>query len=172
MVGATLSTLTKWDYSKAKIGLVAGFEGEYMVTHSFCVSVGALYSMQGTKLDANAPVLGINESVRMNIDYLNIPILANAYITRGLAIKVGVQPAFKLRAKYSETLTVIDQKVSESDKIEGVKGFDFSIPVGLSYEFSDFILDARYNWGLTKIAKDVNSRNSVFMLTLGYRIQF
>ena len=48
MVGATLSTWTKADGSKAKIGLIAGFEGEYSATHYFGLTVGALYAMEGT----------------------------------------------------------------------------------------------------------------------------
>ena len=44
--------------------------------------------------------------------------------------------------------------------------------MGVSYEFRNFVLDARYNLGATKILKGADarsSRNSVFMITLGYR---
>ena len=51
-----------------------------------------------------------------------------------------------------------------------MKKFDLSIPLGLSYEFSDFVIDARYNLGLTKIAEDMDGKNSVIMLTVGYKI--
>jgi hypothetical protein len=46
--------------------------------------------------------------------------------------------------------------------------------MGISYEFSDFVIDARYNLGLTKTNKegDKSIKNSVFMLTLGYNIPF
>lgn len=46
--------------------------------------------------------------------------------------------------------------------------------MGISYEFSNFIIDARYNLGLFKVAKDPapSSKNSVIMLTLGYKIPF
>jgi len=45
----------------------------------------------------------------------------------------------------------------------------FSIPVGLSYEYKNFVLDGRYNFGVTNLAKDVTSKNSVFQFTLGYK---
>ena len=53
-----------------------------------------------------------------------------------------------------------------------MKTLDFSIPLGLSYEFSDFIIDARYNLGLTNIfdTSSVNVKNGVIMLTVGYKI--
>jgi hypothetical protein len=52
-----------------------------------------------------------------------------------------------------------------------VKSFDFSIPVGLSYEFSNFVVDARYNWGLTKTIDGLGdgTKNSVLQFTFGYK---
>ena len=46
-----------------------------------------------------------------------------------------------------------------------------SIPVGLSYEYANVVLDARYNWGVTKVADlgDNSPKNSVFQITLGYK---
>ena len=52
--------------------------------------------------------------------------------------------------------------------------FDFSIPVGVSYEFDNHIvIDARYNIGITNINKggDVTNRNSVFLATVGYKFR-
>ena len=47
--------------------------------------------------------------------------------------------------------------------------FDLSIPVGLSYEYKNVCLDARYNYGLTNFEKGYNQKNSVFQITLGYK---
>jgi hypothetical protein len=44
--------------------------------------------------------------------------------------------------------------------------------LGLSYEISNFVIDARYNLGLTKIADHFDGKNSVIMLTFGYMIPF
>ena len=97
----------------------------------------------------------------MNLDYINIPILANYYITKGLAVKAGIQPAFKVKAEAK-----VDGKSYDMD---GSKSFDLSIPVGLSYEISDFVIDARYNWGMTKLLEGFDSKNTVFQFTVGYK---
>jgi hypothetical protein len=55
---------------------------------------------------------------------------------------------------------------------DGLKKFDFSIPLGLSYEIEDFVIDARYNLGLGKVDDVDGSKNSVIMLTVGYKIPF
>jgi len=56
---------------------------------------------------------------------------------------------------------------------EAVKKFDFSIPVGISYEFFNFVIDARYNFGVTKLFDldkvNLDTKNLAFQLTLGYK---
>ena len=155
MAGINLATMTKADNTKMRVGLAAGLEFEYGVAENFGLSAGVLYSMQGAKID----IVG-NDKVTMKLDYINIPILANYYIVKGLAIKAGVQPGFNVQKKLDDV------------KLDDVKGFALSIPVGLSYEFSNVVLDARYNWGLTKAFKEGDSKNSYFTITLGYRIPF
>jgi hypothetical protein len=44
--------------------------------------------------------------------------------------------------------------------------------MGLSYEYANVVLDARYNLGLTKAFKEGDSKHSYFTITLGYRIPF
>lgn len=158
-VGMNIASLTKADGADSRIGLAVGAEAEYQIEDRISLSAGLLYSMQG----ATASEDGVDETIKL--DYINIPILANIYVTKGLALKVGVQPGFNVTHKYK----VEKGSASASDDIDGVKSFDFSIPVGASYEFSNLVLDARYNWGLTKVFKDANSKNSVFQITLGYK---
>jgi len=162
MVGMTIANITKVN-GDAKIGLAAGVEAEYGLSNNFGITGGVVYSMQGSKWDSE--ILGVKYSYKDNLDYINIPILANYYIVPGLAIKAGIQPAFNVRAKEKAEY---GSSSSEGD-LNGIKSFDFSIPVGLSYEYCDFVLDARYQWGLTKIADESDSKNSVFMISLGYK---
>ena len=166
--GINISTITgSGDGKKAKVGLVAGIEAEYGIAENFGLQFGVLYSMEGCKLkDAVvAPGTGASaflaEKVNVNLDYINIPILAQYYVTKGFAIKAGIQPAFNVRHKYSGDY---------SANIDNIKSFNFSIPVGLSYEYQSFVLDARYNIGVTKLAKEAEEgRNSTFAITIGYK---
>ena len=152
---------------KAKVGLVAGVEAEYGIAENFGLAFGVLYSMEGAKAKAGKAggegEIGLAlVDANYNLDYINIPILAQFYPIKGLAIKAGIQPAFNVRHKIS----------GDGDKadIEGVKSFNFSIPVGLSYEYQSFVLDARYIIGVTKLFKDIDEgRNSTFSITIGYK---
>lgn len=162
MVGMTIANITDVE-GDAKVGLAAGVEAEYGVASKFGITAGLIYSMQGSKWDYEEG--GVKVTAKENLDYINIPILANYYVIPGLAIKAGIQPAFNVRAKAKAEAA--GYSVEEDD--DDAKSFDFSIPFGLSYEYCNFVLDARYNWGLTKIWDGADSKNSVFMISLGYK---
>lgn len=160
-VGLNIANVTNADDADARIGLAAGAEFEYGVTDMIGVSAGLVYSMQGYKFSEG------NVDTTVKLDYLNVPILANVYVAPGLAVKLGVQPGFKLSSKVKMEGSGISIE-GESDD-DGVKGFDLAIPVGVSYQYQNIVLDARYNWGVTKVFDDVDSKNSVFQITLGYK---
>ena len=140
--GVNISNQTLDDAAKYKAGFTGGVFVDYRTCNWFAVSA----------------------DVKLRTDYLNIPVLANFYLTRGMALKAGVQPGFLLAAKAKEGDVKVDVK-------EMYKTFDLSIPVGLSYDFKfGLILDARYNIGVTNLAKDAGcTRNSVFAVTAGWR---
>ena len=144
--------------NKMKIGPVFGAVAEYGLMEKLGLSAGVLYSMQGYKGEYSA--YGATDKWTTKMDYLNVPILANYYVVNGLAVKAGLQPAFLLSAKNDD-----------KDIKDKCKSFELSIPVGVSYEFSDFVIDARYNIPLTKVNDgDGSMKNSVIQLTVGYKI--
>lgn len=161
-VGFNLATVTDTDDAGMKFGVVTGADLTYQVAEKFALTAGAFYSMQGAKDKDD----GVTRTLKL--DYINVPILANYYVIPGLALKVGLQPGFnlshKLKAEY--------QGHSSEEDIPTFKSFDLSIPIGASYEFSDFIIDARYNFGLTKLVDQPgsSSKNSVIQVTVGYKI--
>ena len=186
-VGMNISKITDSNLN-SKVGLVAGFEAEYGVAKNFGVSVAALYSMQGAKRDLN--VGGNSVDVKFNLDYINIPVLAQYYIVPGLAVKAGIQFGFNVRNKVKVGTTVAGYNLKDDCSMDEFldiaralgepipsdakfQKFDLSIPVGLSYEYEDFVLDARYNIGTSKLIKSDpdSSKNSVFQLTIGYKFE-
>ena len=191
MVGLNIASMSKADNSKVRVGVAAGVEAEYGIAENFGISAGLLYSQQGVKSNEGWGAVFTDEvgdliggwafegKTTVKLDYINIPILAQFYPVKGLAIKAGIQPGFNVLKKVALDGTAYQasvqggnaKKVDESYKInEGVKGFQFAIPVGISYEYESFVLDARYNIGITKIFKDADEgRNSTFSITIGYK---
>ncbi len=138
-----------------------GANAEYGMTEKLGISAGVFYSLQGSKDKEAAP--GYKKE-KTKTSYINVPILANYYVWNGLAVKAGVQPGFLLSAKYGST-----------DVKKDAKKFDLGIPVGVSYEISNFVVDLRYVFGLTKTAKESDhqkaGKNQVIQLTAGYKFK-
>ena len=159
-VGVNIANITDADDADPRIGLAAGAEFEYGLTDNIGLSAGVLYSMQGVKTTI------IDDDCTWKLDFLNVPILANFYVAKGFAVKLGVQPGFKLSSKAKFKGSGGSKEVEVED---GVKSIDLSIPVGVSYQYQNIVFDARYNWGVTKIVDDVDSKHSVFQITVGYK---
>lgn len=166
------------DESSAKVGLVAGVEAEYMVSEKLGVSLGALYSQLGRNKED-----GWHKSLTEEIDYLNVPLMVNYHVWKGLTLKAGIQPGLRLSSKWDgeEYIYRVDRPeiqegvlyestdISEylqDDAIYGYKGKDFNdntngvvigIPVGVAYEYKGFVLDARFILALNDTYKDISS---------------
>lgn len=158
-VGVNIANITDADDADPRIGLAAGAEFEYGLTDNIGLSAGVLYSMQGVK------TIIVDDDCTSKLDYLNVPILANFYVAKGFAVKLGVQPGFKLSSKAKFKGSGGSKEVD----VDGFKSVDLSIPVGLSYQYQNIVFDARYNWGVTNIVEDSDSKHSVFQITVGYK---
>lgn len=152
--GLNWASITKLSHTKNKIGIAIGANAEYGFTDNIGLSVGMLFSQQGSKF---------KRSGKYRLDYLTFPLLANCYVMDGLAIKAGLQPSLLIDA------TNLDNHNCMGD----CNKFDLAIPVGASYEFQNIVFDIRYNIGLLKVYKksftDKNCHNSVFQITAGYK---
>ena len=154
-----------------------GVEAEYGVAKKFSVAAGILYSRQGTGFGTLKIYGGPDGSAsegwdknERNLDYLNIPIVANFYFAKGWAVKAGIQPGFLLSAKAKIDGVASTENVDKDIK-DDCKTFDLSIPLGISYEFEKAVFDLRYNLGLTKVNKEgeKDCKNSVIQFTVGYK---
>lgn len=167
--GVNMSKLD--DYNKMKFGYNFGIEMEYQMTEQLSLSAALMYSDQGGKDDTDGT------KTTLDIDYVNVPIMLNYYVAPevlpGLAVKAGVQPAFR-----TKTTVKADGIKMDVDWLLKEMGYDssemnkfmFSVPVGLSYEFRNFVLDARYNIGISDMFKgEGKMRNNVIQVTLGYK---
>lgn len=172
---------------KYKPGLMAGFDLEYQITNKLAASVGAYYSRQGEKYDdlteSHDHSTKAWKEVRdwkQHHDYINVPLTAIVYVAHNLAFRTGVQLGFNTSAKSEYTVASFSRNTSGEASTESVekiksdvdvKKFDVAIPIGISYEYMNVILDARYNIGLTRVYDELEGRNSVFSFNVGYRFK-
>lgn len=174
-VGITISNITDGD--KSKTNLTYGVDFERFFTDQFSVGLGVMFTNQGCKYDVLSPdgigSIKIND-IKFNIYYGILPIMANYYVLPGLALKAGIQPAFRVKANLESDGSKLDLDNTLDALFGGdtkLNTFDLSIPVGVSYEYAGITLDARYNFGVTKLISNAQKSiyNKVITVTLGYK---
>jgi hypothetical protein len=166
--GYSLVSLASYPDAKFMSGYVAGIEFEYVVNDNVGLVAGLHYSAQGVKDNAF--------DLKYMLGYTNVPIMIQYYPVKGLALKAGAQLGFLTSKKAKENGVQVDiDKLEAFFEVDaGFRKFDIAIPLGISYEYANFVIDARYNLGLIGIVKgyDKTMRNSVFQFSLGYKIPF
>ncbi|SFG36346.1 porin family protein [Prevotella sp. KH2C16] len=190
--------------SKIKPGFTVGIDCEYGLSDRWSLSAGLAYAQYGDKANNAFGAIGEEngkqvayiikaDNVREDLDFLTLPVQANFYVWKGLALHAGLQMGYLLRAH--EKGNILSAKLSEqpsgntgiinfdpndisvqstyvdASMKDAVRKFDLGIPMGISYEYKQVVLDAHYLLGLTNLEKSGmgSSRNSVFTFTLGYK---
>ena len=167
---------------------VGGVEAEYQMLPTTSISIGVGYVQQGCRysdfeIDNTETISEGWDDVRSRIDYIQCPLTINQYLTDGLAVKAGIQVGFLVNSDFSYSITPIKHFTDGSieygktedmktDQKSVMRSVDVSIPVGLSYEYMNVVLDARYHFSLTEIYKDKlwpSEKNKVFTITVGYK---
>ena len=166
---------------QARPGFTGGVDVLYQASDVVGLSVSLSYVQAGCKykdVDDNG-VIWHDHYART--DYISVPLVGHSYIAPGLSINVGVAPSFLIYGKYHAGMQTYDLDTDghrtnvkeaeiDQDIKKGLRNFTLSIPVGISYEYENVVLDARYNVGMLNVYKHgLTARNKVFEVSVGYK---
>lgn len=163
-VGFTYTTATS-DWGKGTDGafaLTAGVEGMYMVNDKFGAALGVNLTGYNTSVETR------KDDVIYSNYYFNFPVTANYYVAPGLAVKAGIALNLLATAKIDD-YDEYDFGITSVKVKDMYKSTFFTVPVGVSYEFNSFVFDARYNIGISKVAKDDDGSFNALTFTVGYK---
>jgi hypothetical protein len=141
--------------ARFKVGFTMGAEAQHQFSNALAGSIGLLYSQQGTAFKKTSDT---ELDFKIKENNLIVPVMLVATTKYNIDLKLGLQPEFRVSKAFDKVLN----KVS------------LSIPVGISYEYRNVVLDLRYNIGVSHVYKEQSSydasRGQTVMLTLGYGI--
>ena len=144
---------------ETKAGFNAGLIGHIHLAKQLALQPELVYSGQGAKYTT----AGVE--TKLNLGYINIPVLLQYMFDNGFRIQAGPQVGFLINAK-SETGDV------KTDVKDNLKAIDFGLGMGISYvnPSTGFGIDGRYNLGLSNINENssVKSTNRGFQLGVFY----
>jgi len=161
--GANLSTITSAPVDpKMKLGFHVGGFLDFKFNERFSLQPELLYSAQGLKWTDGSIFCTVA------FDYINIPVLLKINITEGFSAEIGPQIGFLVEASWKQKKNgVLVYSGSSTDECNTI---DVTALAGLSYTFAEnFVVSARYGFGLTKIGKSWSDKNSVIQLSVGYK---
>lgn len=147
--GTNFAGITDASDLSNRTGFLVGIFGGVIFSDTVGIQGDLLYSQQGAEFD----------SEKIDLSYINIPIVIKYFVVGGLNIQAGPQFGF-----------IVDDNIKEifGDIVEA-ETFDLTGVVGLGYDLPMRIkVDARYNFGLTDIFTNEDGKNSVVSLSLGY----
>lgn len=186
--------------TKRKSSFAVGADIQYQTSQNFAWISGVTFAQLRSSLELNEPnpALDFNIYDVTNIsNYIQLPIMAKLYIHKGLSIQTGLQFDWHLKSRFDIDYSFCDIRLSSNNKecafavvndqeylvkvyephMDNVETFELALPMGISYEYRNFVASALYSIALTRSAKAKNEwietselRNSTFLFSLGYRI--
>ncbi len=159
-----------FDDPEGRTSFHIGAFAEIPLSERFSIQPEVLYSGQGFDLISREGA----DDTEVQLDYINVPVMAKVYLIEGLYAEAGPQIGFNVK---NEIDSDPDDVGSGSTELDGdlFNDIDFSVGVGAGYRFNNgLFLNARYNFGLTDIVNnedipfDVDAKNSVFAVSAGY----
>ncbi|MFM9950589.1 MAG: porin family protein [Saprospiraceae bacterium] len=161
-VGLNLFDIASDDNSSndMKAGIHIGLLGHFHLTETLAFQPEVVFSGQGAKVSS-----GVVDS-KLNLDYINVPLLLQYMFDNGFRLQAGPQIGFLIAANSD---TDPDDNI---DVKSNYKSVDFGLGIGGGYVHppSGFGVDLRYNFGLSNINENnaVNSTNNGVQLGVFY----
>ena len=167
--GVNFATVTGDDFDSpdSRTSFHVGVFGEFPIAEIFSIQVEALYSGQGFDANFDGPD---GDKAEVQLDYINVPVLAKFYIVKGLSIEAGPQFSFLVNDEFDFNPNSDNGDINLSDNGVDTQTFEFGVAGGLTFQTEmGLFATARYNQGITDVIKDVDVKNSVFQLGIGFK---
>lgn len=162
------------DSPDSRTSFHVGVLAEFPLSEMFSLQGEVLYSGQGAEFTyINDNPLSPNflgpEKAELQLDYINVPVLAKVYLFKGFSLEAGPQFSFLLN---DEIDTNPDGNSGDSPTPfrRELKTFEVGAAGGATFQTEmGLFATARYTQGLTNIIDNVNWQNAVFQLGIGYK---
>lgn len=180
--GLNLSNLyvDEADDENARIGWHAGFYAQLFSSEAFAIQPEVNFSTKGTGITygsiSNTSV-NINHDTRINLSYIDIPVLAVFKLGRAAEIHLGPYWSYLVKAEIRNKGNDPDNEFDTIDR-DNFDDWDYGLVGGIGFNLGKGAqLGARYNYGLNEIADSAygrarlgNAKNQVAQLYLSINL--
>lgn len=130
----------------------AGIYATLPITDFIAIQPEVLYSRKGSELTYdNAFATG---KAQFKLNYIEVPILVKANLTKNLNIHAGPYVAYLLDAQVTNETDGGAFNFEDNFNNDDFNKFDAGISAGIGLDFDTIGIGARYNYGLTTVGKE------------------
>lgn len=148
---------------------------EIPISDEFSIQPELLYSQQGSQVTDSFD--GITIDNRLNLDYINLPIVGKYYVAENFSLEAGTQFGFNISAESvfdvsSDVIGGLADDGESEDVSDQISSFDLGAVVGAGYKLEGgLFFQARYVFGFSSVddAGDTDITNANIQLSAGYR---
>ncbi|WP_375436714.1 porin family protein [uncultured Hymenobacter sp.] len=161
-----------------KPGFHVGFYTTLPLGSSFAIEPGISYSEKGAKLVGTIPFepldfLNARVTATSHMAYVDVPVLAKAYITPGFYLFAGPQASFLVsnNARVEASALGFSAYKQDFDIKDQFRPVDFGVVGGIGYQSAGGIgFSAGYDYGLSSLDKSnrFDAQNRVIKASLNY----
>jgi hypothetical protein len=138
----------------SRIGFNAGFYGQILSNEFFAIQPELLYTTKGSENEYDGFV---DQNVKFNLNYLEVPVLAVFKLGKVAELHAGGYGGYLLGANVKYSGDVFNG--GEDLDRDNFNTFDYGLVGGLGLNFGDVQIGTRYNYGLAKLAKTDNAKD-------------
>ncbi|QIL76513.1 porin family protein [Hymenobacter sp. HDW8] len=159
-------------------GFHAGLYATLPLGARFAIEPGLVYSEKGTQLAGRVPLerfdfLNARVTATSRMAYIDVPVLAKAYLTRGFYIYAGPQASYLVSNKVRVEAGALGFSAfkQDYDVRNQFRELDFGVVGGLGYQFDSGLgLSAGYDYGLTSLDKNdrFDAQNRVIKASVNF----
>ena len=183
-LGATTGNAIRWDSAFFPIGENMYFLNDVGESHPSGEARGNYNKEEIFRIIKEADAGYVHEYTKVTLDCISLAAQFKQHIIRGLSARVGLEGIVSLAEKwhyhfynyYKET-----EECIEGDSSSDIDGYfsdhiNAAIPLGLTYDYKNFSINATYHLPLTKCSEDekwgdkYSMKYQAFDLTIGYRL--
>ena len=159
-------------------GFHAGVYATIPLGAGFAIEPGLSYSEKGTVLQGRVPLeqfkfLNVRLTGTGRLAYIDVPVLAKVFVTRGFYVFAGPQASFLVSGKVRAEAGALgfDAYQQDFDIKNQLRTVDFAAVGGLGYQLDNGLgLSAGYDYGLSSLDKNnrFDAQNRVIKASVNY----
>lgn len=148
-----------------KVGFAGGIFVSIPLSQLVGIQPELMYSQKGFKTE------GTFLDGKLTTNYLDVPIHLQIKPSPNVSLLVGPQLSYLLSTKYElNGFSAIDEENFDDNN----NRVNLGLSAGVDFTVENFLISARGSWDLSEVNKDnttsdINYKNQLFQLTLGYR---